>query len=283
MERTFTLTITGTEHGEWQGRLQNGYGSEESFASLWSYSNKLITNWREKPHEKTTVEHFAVRVHGADPAAAACGGNRPCEACGEGTSVSPYQISSSSNLLFLADAVNRGEEAYVSAYYKQTADIDLSGVSNWTPIGKYDPYNHQSDRPFSGTFDGGGKTIRNLTDNAPGTNGQGLFGYARGASIRNLTLADCAVSGKGFVGGIVGSAPQSTISDCTVSGTVSGSSSVGGIAGSIPGAEGKEGSIVNCINRASVSGTGSYIAGVAGQVVNFAKIEKLPQRGNGHR
>ena len=198
---------------------------------------------------------------------------------GEGTSVSPYQISSSSNLLFLADAVNRGEEAYVSAYYKQTADIDLSGVSNWTPIGKYDPYNHQSDRPFSGTFDGGGKTIRNLTDNAPGTNGQGLFGYARGASIRNLTLADCAVSGKGFVGGIVGSAPQSTISDCTVSGTVSGSSSVGGIAGSIPGAEGKEGSIVNCINRASVSGTGSYIAGVAGQVVNFAKIENCLNEG----
>lgn len=34
MERTFTLTITGTEHGEWQGRLKNGYGSEESFASL---------------------------------------------------------------------------------------------------------------------------------------------------------------------------------------------------------------------------------------------------------
>ena len=191
---------------------------------------------------------------------------------GEGTSVSPYQISSSSNLLFLADAVNRGDEAYVSAYYKQTADIDLSGVANWTPIGKYDLSNHQSDRPFSGHYDGSGKTIRNLTFTASSGYGHGLFGYALGASIRNLTLADCAVSGAQFVGGIVGYASQSTISDCTVSGTVSGSSSVGGIAGFISGAEGKKGSIVNCINRASVSGTGGSIAGVAGQV-SYANIE----------
>lgn len=180
---------------------------------------------------------------------------------GEGTSVSPYEISSSSNLLFLADAVNRGEEAYVSAYYKQTADIDLSGVSNWTPIGKYDPYNHQSDRPFSGTFDGSGNTISHLTINAADRDYQGLFGYALGASIRNLTLADCAVSGKQFVGGIVGEAGQSTISGCTVSGTVSGSSSVGGIAGATSGGS----TVTNCVNHSAVTGSGSYLGGIAGQ------------------
>lgn len=190
---------------------------------------------------------------------------------GEGTSVSPYQISTSSNLLFLADAVNRGEEAYVSAYYKQTADIDLSGVA-WTPIG-LTPYNTPANRPFSGHYEGGGKTIRNLADNAPGTNGQGLFGYALGASIRNLTLENCDVSGMQFVGGIVGFASQSTISGCTVSGKVSGTSNVGGIAGSISGVEGKKTSIVNCINRASVSGTRGSIGGVAGGTNVYSKIE----------
>lgn len=190
---------------------------------------------------------------------------------GEGTSVSPYQISSSSNLLFLADAVNRGEEAYVSASYKLMNDIDLKNVT-WTPIG-INPLGSASEKkPFSGTFDGGGKTIRNLTLNATSGYGQGLFGYALGASIRNLTLENCDISGKEFVGGIVGFAFQSTISDCTVSGTVSGRSSVGGIAGSISGVEGKKGSIVNCINRASVSGISSNIAGVAGQV-NYVNIE----------
>lgn len=33
MDHTFTLTITGTEHGEWQGRLCTGDG-EVSFQSL---------------------------------------------------------------------------------------------------------------------------------------------------------------------------------------------------------------------------------------------------------
>lgn len=34
MEQTFTLTITGTEHGEWQGRLKGNDNSETAFQSL---------------------------------------------------------------------------------------------------------------------------------------------------------------------------------------------------------------------------------------------------------
>lgn len=34
MEYTYTLTITGTEHGEWQGRLRPEGEQEEDFHSL---------------------------------------------------------------------------------------------------------------------------------------------------------------------------------------------------------------------------------------------------------
>lgn len=34
MEQTFTLTITATEHGEWQGRLKGNDNSETAFQSL---------------------------------------------------------------------------------------------------------------------------------------------------------------------------------------------------------------------------------------------------------
>lgn len=34
MEKEFTLTITGTQHGEWQGHLKNEGGQNEDFQSL---------------------------------------------------------------------------------------------------------------------------------------------------------------------------------------------------------------------------------------------------------
>lgn len=199
----------------------------------------------------------------------------PARPQGAGTSVSPYEISSSSNLLYLAAAVNSGDASYTSAHYKLTNNIDLSGIGNWTPIGVGNtaPYGQPSNaKPFQGTFDGNGKTISNLTINASDKDDQGLFGYAVGATIQNLMLTNCGVTGYSSVGGIVGEARQSTLSDCTVSGSVSGDYSVGGIAGSILGVEGKKGSIVNCINRASVSGTDSCIGGVGGQVY-YVNIE----------
>ena len=194
----------------------------------------------------------------------------PARPQGAGTSVSPYEISSSSNLLYLAAAVNSGDASYTSAHYKLTNNIDLSGIGNWTPIGVGNtaPYGQPSNaKPFQGTFDGNGKTISNLTINASDKDDQGLFGYAVGATIQNLMLTNCGVTGYSSVGGIVGEARQSTLSDCTVSGSVSGDYSVGGIAGSILGVEGKKGSIVNCINRASVSGTDSCIGGVGGRFI----------------
>ncbi|MDD2973111.1 MAG: carbohydrate-binding domain-containing protein, partial [Lachnospiraceae bacterium] len=86
---------------------------------------------------------------------------------GEGTEASPYEISTAKELADLAAAVNNGKADYISAHYKLTADIDLSGIPSWTPIGTYVIGNAEATKPFKGTFDGNGKTIRNLKINAP--------------------------------------------------------------------------------------------------------------------
>ena len=58
-------------------------------------------------------------------------------------------------------------------------DIDLSSIDNWTAIGK-------SSSMFSGTFDGNGHVIKNLTINNPTSDYQGLFGYASSGEIKNI-------------------------------------------------------------------------------------------------
>jgi len=75
---------------------------------------------------------------------------------GEGTQENPYVISSSENLLYMAEQINAGTSGYSTAYYKQTANIDMSSVS-WTPI-----------ESFAGNYDGQGYMIKNL--NGEGSN-----------------------------------------------------------------------------------------------------------------
>lgn len=68
-------------------------------------------------------------------------------------------------------------------------DIDLSGVTDWTPIGCATG-NYYS-KMFCGTFDGQGHTISdlNITRTGYGQNTViGLFGYLNGATIKNLKL-----------------------------------------------------------------------------------------------
>lgn len=74
---------------------------------------------------------------------------------GSGTSSSPYLISNGAQLARVAYLVNSGSSSYISASYKLTADINLSGYF-WDPIGsrRY---------VFGGDFDGAGYTIKNLS------------------------------------------------------------------------------------------------------------------------
>lgn len=112
-----------------------------------------------------------------------------------------YDISTAAQLMELAEKVNGGDAAWATRSYRLTQDIDLSGIPSWTPIGAVDIKDFNNRKPFKGTFDGNGKTISNLKIDAPIKDDQGLFGYAEGATIQNLTLTNCDVIGNDYVGG----------------------------------------------------------------------------------
>ncbi len=197
---------------------------------------------------------------------------------GEGTAANPYKIQNVDDLKLLAENVNNGE-AYANTYFKLTANIDLNNEPNWTPIGK-------SGLPFQGTFDGYGYQITNLKISNGGQYA-GLFGYTKGAVIKNCNVTG-EINGYNHTGGIVGSANVNTkirncsfqgnvegngekrggivghtsigcdVSGCFVTGTVTGEKFVGGIAGW--GA----GTIKNCYALANVTATGVSAGGIAG-------------------
>ena len=225
---------------------------------------------------------------------------------GNGSVDKPYQISTAAELAWFRDYVNgtivdEGEKpgtTHPSTSAKLTADIDLSDFCHaaggtkytdelsWTPIGMY-----------LGTFDGNGKTIRNLYINVISENigisgYAGFFGYAdEGGNIKNITfdnakvkstvdhwtgilagfeelciieniktLANCSVEGKDYVGGIAGRA-SGDIGNCENHAMAKGAFCVGGIVGDYRDS-GK--SIISCANYGVVTGTGNSVGGIAG-------------------
>ena len=158
---------------------------------------------------------------------------------GTGTAEDPWQISTAEQLYRIHDDL--------TAHYILIADIDLSAYENWTPIGAFQSLSDapedaevpHPDYAFTGTFNGDGHTISNLTVSSDAPMGAGLFGCAAGtengaAYIRNFTLKDVNVSGFYLVGGAVGlQFMNCPVSDIHLVGenTLTGMQGIGGIVG----------------------------------------------------
>lgn len=80
--------------------------------------------------------------------------------------------------------------------YTLKNNIDLSGVSNFAPIGSVNG-------SFTGTLDGAGFTISGLTINQPTMENVGLFGAITG-QVKNLTVDHKGITGQSMVGAIAG-------------------------------------------------------------------------------
>lgn len=201
---------------------------------------------------------------------------------GEGDS-KVYLINNERDLERLAAYVNSGHET-AGKTFKQNADITLTAAH--TAIGGYfEGYN----KYFKGTYDGNNKTISNLTVNAPNSDYQGLFGnvYENGV-IKNVTLANCNITGKKYTAGIAGSASYCTIENCHVSGsinaTVSDANCHGGIVGyarstSITGC-----SVTGTISTSVSNDTYGGILGYASYSVTITSCENAANiSGDGQR
>lgn len=104
--------------------------------------------------------------------------------------------------------------------YKLTADIDLGG-EEWAPIGN-------DANPFTGAFDGNGKTVSNFTITADADYGQthaGFFAYVSTGTVKNLKIANATIttSYSANVGAIVGCLSQAGLGSGLVSGCVTAS------------------------------------------------------------
>ena len=177
-----------------------------------------------------------------------------------------YTVTSADGLMNVAELVNGGKTDINITLDKE---IDLTG-KEWTPIGT--GYSNK----YTGTFDGGGHTIKGLTVT---TNDQfvGLFGsigYA--GTVKNVMMEDVQITSNrssGFAGGVAGYS-DGTIENCSVSGSVSGTVYVGGVVGAQ-----WEGSITGCSSSATVKGM-VHVGGVVGQTNGGATLTACYATGN---
>jgi len=151
--------------------------------------------------------------------------------------------------------------------YCLTVDLNASATATWNghsgflPIAGND-YLH-FERGFSGTLDGQGHVIRNLTIANSKTYGTGLIAVLQG-TVRNLRLVNVHISGPYDVGGIAGDEIGGTIQTSSVTGIIAATrangDSVGGVAGYVTNS-----TIGNSFSTAQVTiPTNTWAGGIAG-------------------
>ena len=192
---------------------------------------------------------------------------------GSGTESDPYQISTADQLKLFRDIVNGagGQTPNRGAWAVLTADIDLNNEA-WTPIGP------DRDSAYTGTFDGQGHTVRNLSVTG-NFNRAGLFGCVKDGTIRKLTVAGSVscTANQGWCGGIAGYAMDETIENCASLCTVSCTgidARVGGIVG-LADYNSRTLIIRDCYNIGKITGRSDNGSGDAGGICGFYMNGKI--------
>ena len=294
------LLVTADSHGEdtygalWDSRtarylIKKGSGNGKDFKITYDV-------------KKGTTYYIGAREHDGD----AIEGNvtlyvnlisnqLPAGVTGKGTEAEPFILKTADHLAWFRDYVNVGKTSACAKIADDVEEIDMSTVChkadaekqvaelNWTPIGNYF-------KQYQGTFDGNGKTIRNLFISST-SDEIGFFGYAADCRIKNITFdnakvkgndnystgilagcagscvienikttGNCSVEGKYETGGIAGRA-NGNISNCENHAIVNGLHSVGGIVGICFDSEN---SITSCANYGAITGTEDFVGGIIG-------------------
>lgn len=142
---------------------------------------------------------------------------------GSGTADNPYVITTASEVQAMEDDLD--------AHYELGGDIDAAETAQWNDGRGFDPVGPTESSAFTGSLDGNGFTIANLTIDRPDTRRVGLFGVLNESEVRDLTLTDATVTGLEDTGSVAGELYSGTIEGVTASGTIEGDSHIGGIVG----------------------------------------------------
>ena len=199
---------------------------------------------------------------------------------GTGDAAAPYQITDASQLRWFAQQVNDGRSSICAVL---TKDIDL-GDEPWTPIGQY------ARNAYKGVFDGQGYTIKRLKITGSTSNHYGLFGVVGSGTVRNLTVEGTvtvtgstnAYSTYGIAGivGAMNDGTTGTVENCVNKATISGTQNVGGIVGYISsGYTAGKRVIQNCANYGDISSTCNDAGGIVGNVSGAVTIQNCYNHG----
>jgi len=116
---------------------------------------------------------------------------------GDGTENDPYQVHTASELAYLSQRVNNGNDIN-NDYFVLCVDIDLNNIE-WIPIGTYK-------NKFSGYFNGDGHTIKNLripellyfttimADTTSESGVAGLFGVCENVYICDMRIENISIT-----------------------------------------------------------------------------------------
>lgn len=190
----------------------------------------------------------------------------PLFASGRGTPSDPYLIATAEQLnnvrYHLADCFRLKNDIEFSASDFEEGGPFHNGGAGWLPLGETD------EKPFSGTFDGNGFSVKNLYLNrvfsAKGR--AGLFGSLSG-TVQNLKVenGDFSVSRSNVngnalhLGGICGRVLKgAAVRDCSFTGQLNGCHTTGGIAGA------SLGTVAFCRNGGTVFASGASAGGIVG-------------------
>ncbi len=137
---------------------------------------------------------------------------------GTGTIANPYLIASPTHL--------NNVRNYLDAHFLQVNSINL-GVAPWTENGGWNQISRfidgghpDNDPPFTGSYNGGNFTIRNMLIDMPTVRKCSLFGRTDGAVLENIHLRNVSVKGTGDSAGLVAIAGNTSIINCSITGVI---------------------------------------------------------------
>ena len=294
------LVVTADSHGEdtygalWDSRtakylIKEDDGNGDDFKITYEVTKGTTYYIGAREYDGDAIEGkvtLNVKMIGNQP---------PAGVTGNGTEAEPFMLKTADHLAWFRDYVNVGKTSACAKIADDVEEIDMSNVCHkadaekqvaelsWTPIGNYS-------KQYQGTFDGNGKTIRNLFISST-SNEIGFFGYAADCRIKNITFdnakvkgndnsstgilvgyagscvienikttGNCSVEGQYETGGIAGRA-NGNISNCENHAIVNGLHSVGGIVGICFDSEN---SITSCANYGAITGTDQFVGGIIG-------------------
>ncbi len=241
-------------------KLDSGSGSiSGTISEAVTNADFTITGTADAKSAQTTI-----RISSVIPAACA----DVTITAGVGTLADPFQICNPLQL----QSMSTHHISNPGSYYQLTQDIDLSSISNFTPISNIT-------NQFTGVFDGQNHTVHNLTIDNNATSQQGLFGYVVGGAtteIRNLRLSNANVRGNAQSGSVIGLLNAYAKNIHSYGAVVDGfADGTGGLVGRFSGV----GSIYDSSFSGTVVGGGSYTGGIVGD--SFGGDEVVRCKGKG--